>query len=189
MRPATAASATCRSRHKPPVKPAKPQKSDGYLRLLSDYYKLEERNTVLMATLNAKEAQASRNWPADMEPRQIKRRDKCLQNIAWWQRQLEQLYGEVTGQPSWRVEVTTKDGRRLGTGARFGTRGEAEFYNRHFATTQVEDYASGDVIACGSEKANVEIDGDTIRFAHGNCVLLNWHPITLGADHAAEVLP
>jgi hypothetical protein len=102
--------------------------SEDYVKLLSDYWKLKDRNTALTAALNAKETQAAREWPADMKPRQIKQRDDCLKQIAAWQRALEQLYGEVTGQPSWRVEVTTKDGSRLGTGARFGTRGEAEFY-------------------------------------------------------------
>ena len=78
---------------------------------------------------------------------------------------LEQLYGEVTGQPSWRVEVTTKDGERLGTGARF--------------TDQLEgDYAAGEVIPC-KEKADVEIEGDRILFSHGGCVLLKWRPVAV----------
>jgi hypothetical protein len=149
-----------------------------WLRGLERIEKLEKRNNELSAALNAKEAQASRNWPAAMTPKQIKRRDKLLQYIAWNQRDLEQLYGEVTGQPSWRVEVTTKDGKRLGTGARFGTRGEAEFYNANFAPHQLSgDYASGEIIPCEKEKANVEIDGDSIRFAHGDCVLLDWRPV------------
>jgi hypothetical protein len=143
---------------------------------------LEARNTALSAAFNAKEGQASRNWPADMKPQQIKYRDKYLGNIAYWQRELEQLYGEVTGRPSWRVEVTTEDGRHLGTGARFGTRGEAEFYNANFATSQLGgDYATGEIIAC-EEKANVLIDGDVIRFKHGDCVLLNWHETAQAED-------
>jgi hypothetical protein len=156
--------------------------SPEYVRVVAHCYKLEDRNRTLTAALNAKEATASRNWPADMTSKQIKHRDKCLMNIAAWQRDLEQLYGEVTGQPSWRVEVTTKEGARLGTGARFGTRGEAEFYNTHFAARQVEHYATGEIIPCGKEKANVLIDGDSIRFNHGDCVLLNWQP----ASEAAE---
>jgi hypothetical protein len=149
-----------------------------YLHLLERNRKLEARNNELSVAFNAKEAQASRNWPADMTPRQVKQRDKCLKAMALWQRDLEQLYGEVTGQPSWRVEVATKDGRRMATGARFGTRGEAEFYNEHFATNQVgDDYATGEIIACKTEKANVLIEGDEIRFEHGGCALLNWHEI------------
>ena len=138
--------------------------------------RLETRISELTAALNAKELQESRNWPADMTPKQVKRRDKYLSNIAGWQRELEQLYGEVTGCPSWRVEVTTKDGRRLGTGARFGTRSEAEYYNAHFAPDRLgDDYAAGEIIACENEKANVLIEGSSLRFNHGDCVLLEWH--------------
>jgi hypothetical protein len=152
--------------------------------LLDDYWKLKDRNTILTAALNVKEAQEGRNWPADMKPRQIKKRDDCLRTIAAWQRDLEQLYGEVTGQPCWRVEVTTKDGRRMGTGARFGTRGEAEFYNAHFAPNQLKgDYAGGKIIPCENEKANVLIEGDSLRFSHGDCVLLKWQSLT-AADPA-----
>jgi hypothetical protein len=146
---------------------------------------LEARNQALSSALDAKlEAQAWRNWPADMTPKQVKWRNKLLGYIARNQRDLEQLYGEVTGQPSWRVEVTTKDGRRLGTGVRFGTRGEAEFYNTHFAPSPDQfgnDYASGEVIPCQDE-ANVTIRGERLLFQHGDCVLLNWHPV---ADIAA----
>jgi hypothetical protein len=140
--------------------------------------RLQARNDKLAAALNAKEAEASRNWPPDMTAKQVKRRDKCLENIAGWQRELEQLYGEVTGRPSWRVEVVSKDGKRLGTGARFGTRGEAEFYDANFARQQVGDeYATGEVIPCETDKPNVWILGDAIGFKHGDCVLLNWHPV------------
>jgi len=150
---------------------------------LKDYHKaldraerLSARNSALVAALNAKETQESRNWPADMTPKQLKKRDNCLSAIAAWQRDLEQLYGEVTGQPSWRVEVITKDGERLGTGARFGTRGEAEFYDRR-VSSQLEGYATSEIIPCGADKANVTLDGEQIRFNHGDCVLLNWHPV------------
>jgi hypothetical protein len=95
--------------------------------------KLEDRVSSLTEALNAKEVHEGRAWPADMTSKQIKRRDGCLKNIAAWQRELEKLYGEVTGCPSWRVEIATKDGIRLGNGARFGTRGEAEFYHERFA--------------------------------------------------------
>jgi hypothetical protein len=43
-----------------------------YLHLLERNRKLEARNNVLLVAFNAKEAQASRNWPADMTPRQVK---------------------------------------------------------------------------------------------------------------------
>jgi hypothetical protein len=150
---------------------------DGYGDLLDQLRKLEDRNRILTAALNTKEVQEGRNWPADMKPRQIKKRDDCLRNIAAWQRDLEQLYGEVTGQPSWRVEVTTKDGVRMSNELRFGTRGEAEFYQTHHVTTKEVDWASSEVIACKDEKANVSVDGDTIRFRHGDCVLFEWRSL------------
>jgi hypothetical protein len=149
---------------------------DGYVDLLGQLQKSQARNSVLTTALNAKEAQQSRNWPADMNPRQIKKRDDCLRNIAAWQRDLEQLYGEVTGQPSWRVELTTKDGVRMGNELRFGTRGEAEFYQTHHVTNK-EDPASSEVIACKDEKANVSVDGDKVTFRHGDCVLFNWRSL------------
>jgi hypothetical protein len=178
------------------MKEALPEGEDDERITLGDYFeldrrirKLEARNNELSAAFNAKEKTEGRNWPVDMTPKQIKLRDKLLKYIAWNQRDLEQLYGEVTGQPSWRVEVTTKDGARLGTGARFGTQGEAEFYNTHFATSQLEgNYATGDVIPC-KEEANVLIEGDAIRFAHGDCVLLNWLPITDPAPAADLNIP
>jgi hypothetical protein len=148
-----------------------------YLEGLTRIRKLEARNSALSEALAAKEAQASRDWPANMTPKQLRRRDNCLKQIAGWQRDLEELYGEVTGQPSWRVEVITKDGKRLGTGARFGTRGEAELYNTHFAPSELQDiYATGKVIPC-NDKPNVQINGDLLRFAHGDCVLLAWRPV------------
>jgi DNA-binding MarR family transcriptional regulator len=152
-------------------------KQDGYFDLLGQLQKLEDRNRILTAALNAKEVQEGRNWPADMKPRQIKKRDDCLRNIAAWQRDLAQLYGEVTGQPSWRVEVTTKDGVRMGNEVRFGTRGEAEFYQTHHVTNEVVDCASSEVIACKDEKANVSVDGDVVRFRDGDCVLFNWRSL------------
>jgi hypothetical protein len=169
------------------MKEALPEGEDDERITLGDYFelgrrirKLEARNNELSAAFNAKEVEASRDWPAEMTPKQIKRRDRLLRYIAWNQRGLEQLYGEVTGQPSWRVEVTTKDGTRLGTGARFGTRGEAEFYNTHFAPGDRagvgDDYASGEVIPC-KEKPNVRIEGDALSFGDGNCVLLQWQPV------------
>ena len=181
-----------RKRERERMKEALPEGEDHERVTLGEYFalskrasKLEKRNNELSAAFNAKEKTEGRNWPVDMTPKQIKLRDKLLKYIAWNQRDLEQLYGEVTGQPSWRVEVTTKDGARLGTGARFGTRAEAEFYNTHFAASRLgDDYASSEIISCKKERANVEIDGDTIRFAHGDCVLLDWRPAGAATDDA-----
>jgi hypothetical protein len=97
-----------RKRERERMKEALPEGEDDERVTLGDYFdlhkrarKLEDRNKELSAALNAKEAEASRDWPADMTPRQLKRRDDCLKQIAAWQRQLEQLYGEVTGTPSY----------------------------------------------------------------------------------------
>jgi hypothetical protein len=151
----------------------------GYADLLSHTNKLEDRNRVLTAALNAKEAQEGRNWPADMKPRQTKKRDDCLRNIAGWQRDLEQLYGEVTGQPSWRVELITKDGVRIGNGARFGTRGEAEQYGQ--AIIRNDGGGQFEILPCEHETANMQFVGTDLRFSHGDCVLLNWHPLGAAA--------
>ena len=79
---------------------------DGWAEAYERQRKLEAHNNVLSEALTAKEAEAARNWPVKMTPKEVNRRDKILMNIAAWQRDLEQLYGEVTGQPSWRVEIT-----------------------------------------------------------------------------------
>jgi hypothetical protein len=176
-----------RKRERERKKKALPEGEDDERFTLGDYFelhkrmrKLEKRNNELSAAFNAKEKTEGRNWPVDMTPKQVKRRDRLLRYIAWNQRDLEQLYGEVTGQPSWRVEVTTKDGTRLSTGAPFGTRSEAEFYNTRFAPGYRagvgDDYASGEVIPC-EEKPNVRIEGDALSFGDGNCVLLQWQPV------------
>ena len=89
-----------------------------------------------------------------------------LGGIAWCQRALEQLYGEVTGQPSWRVEIITKEGKRLGNGARSGTRGEAEKYSTEFAASDKlgvgDEYASGEVIPC-QDVAHVTVEPGVSR--------------------------
>jgi hypothetical protein len=49
--------------------------------------------------------------------------------------------------------------------------------NAHFATSQLaSDYEAGEVIP-SQEKANVQIDGETILFRHDDCVLLQWQPV------------
>jgi hypothetical protein len=146
-----------------------------YVDLLVRVNKLKDRNSILTAALQAKETQEGRNWPADMTTRRIKARDNCLKQITAWQRSLEQLYGEVTGCPSWRVELTTKDGTHMGNQVRFGTRGEAEFYQAQ--VTNEIDCESSEVIACKDGKANVSVDGDNVYFRHGDCVLFNWRPL------------
>jgi hypothetical protein len=129
-----------------------------------------------VAALNAKEKEAARDWPANMTPKQIKLRDKCLKEIAEWQLNLEQLYNEVTGQPPWRVELIKKDGARFNNGARLATRGEAEAYGQETAREE-EGKIEFEVLPCEGEKANMEFVGTSIRFSHGDCVLLDWHLI------------
>jgi hypothetical protein len=137
--------------------------------------RLEKRVSDLTEALRAKEKTERRDWPADMQPKQIKKRDDALSAIAFWQRALEKLYNEATGQPAWRVEMTAKDGQRLGNGLRFSTRGEAEFYSSRIA--EESDGAEVEILACDGEKGNVSVSGTSVHFEHGDCVLFNWRPV------------
>ena len=99
---------------------------------LNDYFDLNKENSELRvrvdklsAALEAKEVQAGRNWPEGMTKKQKKKRDKHLGGVAYYQRQLEYLYAEVTNAPNWRV-IITEDGKREGNGLRFALREEAE---------------------------------------------------------------
>jgi hypothetical protein len=152
------------------------EEEDDVFELLRKRNKLEDRVDQLTEALNAKETEAGHNWPADMTAKQIKKRDRYLGNIAWWQRELEKLYGEVTGQPPWRVELIKKDGARFNNGARLATHGEAEAYGQAEAR-RAEGKIEFEVLPCEGEKANMEFVGTSVRFSHGDCVLLNWHPI------------
>jgi hypothetical protein len=151
---------------------------DEYFELAGRANKRQRRVSELTEALNAKEAEAARNWPADIGEKQIKKRDKYLTNIAWWQRELETLYGEVTGRPPWRLELIAKNGARHGNGARLATRREAEAYGQ--AVIPEAEGGNFEILPCEHETANMQFVGTDIRFSHGDCVLLNWHP--LGAD-------
>jgi len=144
--------------------------------------KLEGQVSKLTEALRVKEKHEGRDWPADLTAKQIKQRDKCLGAIAYWQRELEKFYNEITGQPAWRVELV-KGGVRYGNGLRFSTRDEAEFYRTRVAEDSREDCATAETIACQGEKGNVSVDGSNIRFEHGDCVLFDWRPVS--ADDAA----
>jgi hypothetical protein len=169
--------------------PAKRPRNDEYEEAVDSVVeradRLESRVSELTEALNAKEVEASRNWPADMTEKQIKKRDKYLANIAWWQRELEKLYGEVTGQPPWRVVLIAQDGVRYGNGALLATRGEAESYGQT-AMREIEGKGKFEILQCENEKANMQFTGTSIYFNHGDCVLLNWRPIT---DPALTALP
>jgi hypothetical protein len=81
-----------RKRERERMKEALPEGEDDERFTLGDYFeadkrarKLEDRVNELSAAINAKEIAESRNWPADMTPKQLKRRNACLKNIAAWQ--------------------------------------------------------------------------------------------------------
>jgi hypothetical protein len=154
-------------------------KDSGYMEILRENCELQDRINGLLHSLSAKEMAVGRTWPNNMTPKQVKRREKILGTIAWWQRDLERLYGEITGAPSWRVEIFFENGERLGNGLRFGTRDEAELYREATYKKQIEEpkrKGHCEIIPC-SDKLNVEVHGDSIRFEHGGCVLFNWHPV------------
>jgi hypothetical protein len=146
-----------------------------YVALLSDYWKLVDRNSVLTAALNTKEIEAGWTWPPDMNKKQQKKRDRYLESISYFQLELERLYAEVTKQPSWRAEITTKSGERLFNGARFATRGEVDAYALQLSKEE-QGKIEVEVIPCESDKPNVQFQGTKVHFAHGDCVLLNWRP-------------
>jgi hypothetical protein len=114
-----------------------------------------------------------------MTPKQLQKREKVLAGIAWWQRDLERLYGEVTGTPSWRVEIFFDDGKRLANGLRFGTREEAEGYRDATYRDEIEKpkLKGHCELIPSSDEPNVDTHGESIRFAHGDCVLFDWYPV------------
>jgi hypothetical protein len=132
-----------------------------YVKLLVERNKLEDRVDQLTVMLDAKEAAASRNWPTDMAKKQIKKRDKCLENISWWQGDLERLYAEVTKQPPWRVEIFTDSGLRFGNGARLATRSEAEAYGQGALRRENKGKGKFEILPCENEEANIQIVGNT----------------------------
>jgi hypothetical protein len=143
--------------------------------LLFQTLKKSHRNSVLTAALNAKEIEAGRTWPPDMNKKQQGTRDRYLESISYFQLELERLYAEVTKQPSWRAEIITKSGERLVNGARFATRGEVDAYAFHLSK-EGQGKIEVEVIPCEDDKPNVLFQGSEVRFAHGDCVLLNWRP-------------
>jgi hypothetical protein len=149
--------------------------------VIDENIKLVRRINDLAEALNAKEAEASRNWPADMTQKQTRKRDSCLKNISAWQHELERLYAEVTKQPPWRVELIAKDGVRYGNGARFATRGEVESYAQA-VNRQEEGKIEFEILPCKNEKANMDFVGASIRFSHGDCVLLEWRPLAAAPE-------
>ena len=61
-----------------------------------------------------KSLKAGRDWPLDkMTKKHVKKRDEALEAIAHRQKSLAKLYAEVTGQPSWRVEIIDNEGKQI----------------------------------------------------------------------------
>lgn len=138
----------------------------------------EERCNKLVVALNAKEVTEGRDWPLDkMTKKHVKKRDEALEAIAHRQKSLAKLYAEVTGQPSWRVEIIDNEGKQFANGLRFALCGEADGY----AKKQERSGITAEIV-CDGEEANVEVNGEKIRFRHGDCVLFNWRPIAGGNE-------
>jgi hypothetical protein len=151
---------------------------------------LAKRLDLVTNALRAKEKEVGRDWPATMTAKQMKKRDKILECIQYWQRELEALYSRASGQRSWRVEITTKDGTRHQNGCRFSTKGQAEFYQQNFGPHDFgDDYAKGEVLACEDDPSNVAVHGDQIGFDHGGCVLFNWQPVEAAAQRNDLSIP
>jgi hypothetical protein len=86
---------------------------------------------------------------------------------------------------SWRVEVTTKGGRRWGNGVRLATQAEAEAYSEAFARHDLAEhgYVTAEIMRCDDEPPANDITRKrtggrpTLGFEDGQCVLLNWREI------------
>jgi hypothetical protein len=82
---------------------------------------------------------------------------------------------------SWRVAVTTKDGKHWSNGVCLETREEAEAYRDHFAKFELEPrgYVTADLVqvddppTCSVTRAS-KGGRPTLGFRHGDCVLLDW---------------
>jgi hypothetical protein len=82
---------------------------------------------------------------------------------------------------SWRVEATTKDGRRWGNGVRLGTKEEAKVYVESYVPFDLEKagYASAEIIRCDDEPRNSITRSRAkgrpkLIFKHGTCGTLEW---------------
>ena len=96
---------------------------------------------------------------------------------------------------SWRVEPTTKDGKRWSNGVRLASKEEAVAYRDHHACYELEEagYVTADILQ-GDDLPNCSVTRNrkggrtTLVFGHGDCVLLPWRcgaeivnvPIPLG---------
>jgi hypothetical protein len=136
---------------------------------------LNKHNSALSEALDTREQKAGRVWP-EMNQKQAKKRQSILATISYWQRELERLYGDVTGTPSWSVSLVKKDGTRLESGVRFPEKGPAEQWAK--SEFQKKDDLDHSEVMPSKDKPNVDPRGDLIGFHHGGCVLFNWHAVT-----------
>jgi hypothetical protein len=82
---------------------------------------------------------------------------------------------------SWRVEPTTKDGKRWINGVRLKTKEEAEAYRDYHARYELEEagYVTGDIVQ-GDDLPNCSVirrrkgGRTTLLFPHGGCEWLDW---------------
>jgi hypothetical protein len=86
---------------------------------------------------------------------------------------------------SYRVEVTTADGKRWGNAVRLTTVEEAQLYADHHARAALEGYVTADIIKCEGEDPLNEItkgpEGIDLGFKHGTCGSLKWRALDRAA--------
>jgi len=103
----------------------------------------------------------------------------------------------AASEKSWRVELTTDDGRRWINGARFKTKEEAALFAIRSAEEKLSPLwrpmlrkagyeiqlvmmtrvlASGDVANCDMRLPKGRLGEANVYFRHGECHLLRWHP-------------
>jgi len=103
----------------------------------------------------------------------------------------------AASESSWRVELTTDDGRRWINGARFKTKEEAALFairsaeeklsplwrpmlrkagHKPWIIVMTRVLASGDVANCDMRLPEGRLGEANVYFRHGECHLLRWHP-------------
>jgi hypothetical protein len=94
---------------------------------------------------------------------------------------------------SWLIEATTADGQRWRNGVRLWSKEEAEVYVEWFVRFELEKvgYVTAEIIRADGEESNCPIvrsrkgGRPTLLFAHGECVLLGWHPVASAPARAS----
>jgi len=93
---------------------------------------------------------------------------------------------------SWRVVVTTKDGKRWDYGARFFTEEDArEFGDLHAREElELEGYVTAEILRCNERPWNSiihERGKSRFTFPHGTCHLLGWHEVGAPAPTSCDI--